>query len=65
MIVDNYMSDSSENTVQNGVVKSYVDDKLSNELKSSTVTSFVRITQEEYDGLPLKNPNTLYIIENN
>lgn len=37
--------------------------QTNNLVASSDITSIVKITQADYDLLPTKDPNTLYLIE--
>ncbi len=61
--VDSSMSASSNNPVRNSVVKSYVDNAVSEKVSTDgTITNIRSITQSEYDALATKNSTTLYVI---
>lgn len=60
--IDPVMSDTSENPVQNKVIKEYVDGKAANSIKSEDVRTVYTLTQEEYDQIENPDPDTLYII---
>jgi len=57
--VDDALSDSSSNAVENRVVKSAIDNKITN---GGGVTTEIALTKSEYNSIPTKDDNTVYII---
>jgi hypothetical protein len=57
--VDDALSDSSSNAVENRVVKSAIDNKITN---GGGVSNMLALTENEYNALETKDSNTLYII---
>jgi len=60
--IDSAMSDTSENAVQNKVIKGYVDTATTDKVASLSVSTIWTGTQTEYDAITTKDSNTLYFI---
>lgn len=57
-VVDNALSSTSKNAVQNKVIKAALDVKI----ESATINNIVTLSQSDYDALAQKDSATLYVI---
>ena len=62
--ISNSLSGYSTTQQMNTAINSAVTTAVANKVSSTSITNIVSLSQADYDALTVKDPNTLYLINN-